>query len=89
MSKFTEWMRIASVEQKKQVAMEANTSLAMLYHVSSGHKQSSAAWAQRVVKAINKSSGENTVTVGDLVPACASCPHFLATCTGATVEDLV
>lgn len=85
MIKFKQWMATATVAEKNKIAEEANTSLAMLYHISSGHKQASAAWAQRVVKAINDMSGADTVDVGDLVPACATCPHFLK-CRSSCVD---
>lgn len=82
MSKFKEWMASATVAQKNYVADNGDTSLAMLYHISSGHKQASAAWAQRIVPLLNSFAGMPVVTVGDLVPTCAQCEYFKASCDG-------
>lgn len=70
------WMRSVKPSEVHTVADKADTSYAMIYQIAKGHKQASAAWAQRFVAALNAHAGKSVVTVGDLVPACASCPYF-------------
>ncbi len=72
------WMRAATTEQQEQLAKLAATSRKALYNLAEGVRQSSAAKAIAIEKAIKRVTGRKDlpqVSRGDLCEACRTCEY--------------
>jgi hypothetical protein len=75
--KFKQWMKESTIDEKRELAKKAETSLALLYQLSQEHRRASSELAGRIEKAAAKiNKGLPVLTRGDLSEACAVCKHF-------------
>lgn len=82
MSNFRAWMESTSVEEKKELAIKARTSLNMLYQLSAGHRRASADLAGKIEAGIASMAKRKRAAVlpavqrGDLCEACSKCKYY-------------
>jgi hypothetical protein len=77
--KLKAWMSAASLEQKERLARLANTSVSMLYHLSSGERKASSEKAIRIERAAAKiGGGLPTLSRMDLNATCRGCEYAKA-----------
>jgi hypothetical protein len=79
LTKYKQWMKAATVEQKSTAAEKADTSLAHLYQLSTGFRKASPDLAARVEKGIevaNRGTELPVIRRGDLAETCAKCPFY-------------
>ena len=81
-SKFTTWMKESTIEEKRELAQKAETSLGLLYQLSYGTRKASSDLAGRIehsASVIGKRVRHKPLPElrrGDLAEACAKCPHY-------------
>jgi DNA-binding transcriptional regulator YdaS (Cro superfamily) len=68
---FREWMRTATVRQKRAAAARAGTSLSMLYQLASEARHASSELASRIETAV-----KGAVTRADVSETCAECKYY-------------
>lgn len=84
--KFKAWMHESTTDEKETVIAVADTSLAMLYQLASGHRKASADLAGRIVKGltlVGKKRRKTPLPVvlrGDLCETCAKCSYYMKEC---------
>ena len=83
--KFIEWMTAATLEERREMAKLAGTSMSMLYQMQypkeKGGRQAASELAGRIETAAGVVTAKApqrlpVLTRGDLSPACASCDYF-------------
>lgn len=80
--KYKEWMKESTMPEKKALAAEAKTSLALLYQLAAGHRKASSELAGRIakgVRSVRHGTGEVPLPVvlrGDISEVCGTCPYF-------------
>jgi len=81
-SKFKSWMKESTIDEKRELAAHAETSLSLLYQLSYGTRKASSELAGRIEKsaaAIAKRGRHKALPElrrGDLAEACAKCQHY-------------
>jgi hypothetical protein len=70
LERFKSWMKATTVEQKQRAADTAQTSVAHLYQLASGHRKASADLAARLESAIEP------LDRGDIAEACQNCCFY-------------
>jgi hypothetical protein len=76
-SKFKAWMKESTIDEKRELADNAQTSLSLLYQLSYGTRKASSELAGRIEKASAGMNSELPVLKrGDLSEACARCSHY-------------
>lgn len=82
LDKYAAWMKESSVDEKKELAVKAKTSLNMLYQLGSAHRQASASLAGKIetgIASIAKRKRDPILPLvqrGDLCEACAKCKFY-------------
>lgn len=83
---FKEWMQVSTMDEKETVVAAANTSLAMLYQLASGHRKASADLAGRIANGLalvgrkKRKTPLPVVLRGDLCETCAACSYYRKEC---------
>ena len=81
-AKFKSWMKESTIDEKRELAENAETSLSLLYQLSYGTRKASSELAGRIEKsaaAIAKRGRHKALPElrrGDLAEACAKCQHY-------------
>lgn len=76
------WMKESTIEEKKELAIKARTSLSLLYQLSYETRNASSDLAARVAKGIDSVNRRKRhaplpeVTQGDLSITCAKCRYY-------------
>ena len=79
---YKQWMKDSTIEEKKELAIKARTSLSLLYQLDYGTRNASADLAGRIeqgVKSINRRKRHTPlpeVMKGDLCETCAKCRFY-------------
>lgn len=79
---YKQWMASSTIEEKKELAAKAHTSLSLLYQLGYGTRTASPELAGRVahgIASINKRKRAEKmpeVPQGDLSPVCAKCKYY-------------
>ena len=82
MTRFKDWMKESSIEEKRELARKAETSLSLLYQLSYGTRKASSGLAGRIEKAAASIAKRKRHTPlpelrrGDLSEDCAKCPLY-------------
>lgn len=86
LEKYKTWMQESTMDEKQTVVAAADTSLALLYQLASGHRKASADLAGRIVKGISlvaKKKRKTPLPVvlrGDICETCAGCSYYTKEC---------
>jgi len=81
-AKFKTWMKESTIEEKRELAEHAETSLSLLYQLSYGTRRASAELAGRIEKSaalISKKERHKPLPElhrGDLSEACTKCKYY-------------
>jgi len=82
--KFKSWMKESTIDEKRELAAHAETSLSLLYQLSYGTRKASSELAGRIEKSVavmNRRARHKPLPAidrGDLTEACAKCPFYKA-----------
>lgn len=84
--RFKAWMQESTMDEKETVVAAAETSLALLYQLASGHRKASSELAGRIAKGIalvGKKKRKTPLPVvlrGDLCETCSKCSYYMKEC---------